>query len=92
MPPAHDSECGWQRWLDAPLSLKDWFEEHPKIAALHHWDSPSGAFLSARRDSIEEAPFKVLLRSMVVWVEPQAQDPPNVINVADAGGVNQLKR
>ncbi|MXV81721.1 MAG: hypothetical protein F4X58_11075 [Chloroflexi bacterium] len=88
----HDSECGWQRWLDAPLNLKDWFEEHPEIAALHHWDSPSGAFLSARRDSIEEAPSKMLLRSMVVWVEPQAQDPPNVINVDDAGGVIQLEQ
>lgn len=91
VPTAQNQECGWMRWLDAPLTIKDWFEEHPETAALHRWDSPSGEFQSARRDSIEEAPFNMLLRTMVVWLELEVQDTPNVINVDDAGGVIQLK-
>ncbi len=92
-PPASQApECGWLRWIDAPLDLNAWFDANPSVAALHRWDAPSGEFQSASRDSVEDAPFDALLRTMVVWRESQAHGPPNLIDVDDARGVIQLTR
>lgn len=84
-------DCGWMRWMDEPLKLEAWFEGHPEIAALHRWDSPSGRFQSARRDSIDDAQFDTLVRTMVVWRESSSANSPNMIDVDVAGGVIQLR-